>query len=81
MNALQNISILLELAVIILGLLIWLQKKKSYGLFIFLAFLFYMVYDGCRLWTLEVPEIILRIIFAIASLSILIAVWKLYKAD
>ncbi|MEI6883070.1 MAG: hypothetical protein WCO02_01175 [Bacteroidota bacterium] len=81
MNALQNISILLELAVTILGLLIWMQKKKSYGLFIFLTFLIYMVYDGCRLWVLEVPEQVLRPLFAIASLSILIAVWKLYKTD
>ncbi|MEI6890137.1 MAG: hypothetical protein ACOYM0_12070 [Bacteroidales bacterium] len=81
MNAIQNISILLELAVAILGLLIWLQKKKSYGALIFLTFLLYMVYDGCRLWTLEVPEFLLRIIFSLASFSILIAVWKLYKTE
>ncbi|MCX6281904.1 MAG: hypothetical protein NTU51_08070 [Bacteroidetes bacterium] len=81
MNAIQNVSILMELAVTILGLLIWLQKKKSYGAFIFLTFLLYMVYDACKLWTLAVPELILRIIFVVASLSILVAVWKLYKAD
>jgi len=81
MNALQNISILLELAVTILGLLIWLQKKKSYGAFIFLTFLLYMVYDACRLWSLALPEHILAIIFAFASLSVLIAVWKLYKSE
>ncbi len=81
MNALQNISILLELAVSILGLLIWLQKKKSYGAFIFLTFLLYMVYDACKLWSLAIPEFILSIIFAVASLSILLAVWKLYKTD
>lgn len=81
MNTLQNVSILFELAVAILGLLIWLQKKKSYGAFIFLTFLLYMVYDGCRLWTLAVPEPVMRIIFAVASLSILFAVWKLYKSE
>jgi len=81
MNALQNVSILLELAVTILGLLIWLQKKKSFGVYIFFTFLIYMVYDGCKLWSLAVPELVLRILFALASLSILIAVWKLYKSE
>ncbi|MCX6287466.1 MAG: hypothetical protein NTY96_10155 [Bacteroidetes bacterium] len=81
MNALQNVSILLELAVAILGLLIWLQKKKSYGAFIFITFLLYMVYDASRLWNLAIPELILRLLFAVASLSILLAVWKLYKTE
>jgi len=81
MNALQNFSILLELAVTILGLLIWLQKKKSYGAFIFLTFLLYMVYDASRLWSLAIPELVLRCIFAVASFSILIAVWDLYKSE
>jgi hypothetical protein len=81
MNAIQNISILLELAVTILGFLIWIQRKKSYGAFIFLTFLIYVVYDTIRLWTLAVPEIIVRILFAVASVSILIAVWKLYKSE
>lgn len=81
MNALQNISILVELAISILGLLIWIQKKKSYGAFIFLTFILYVVYDTIRLWQLTVPELIVRIIFATASFSILIAVWMLYKAD
>ena len=81
MDALQNISILLELAVTILGLLIWLQKKKSYGAFIFLTFILYMVYDISRHWDLAIPEAVLRSVCAVASLSILIAVWKLYKTD
>jgi len=81
MNAIQNFSILLELAVAILGLLIWLQKKKTYGICIFITFILYMVYDGCRLWALEVPELVLRLMFAVATLSILVAVWRLYKTD
>jgi hypothetical protein len=81
MNALQNISILLELAVAILGLIIWLQKKKSYGALIFFTFLIYIVYDGSKLWSIEIPELVLRILFALASLLILLAVWKLYKSE
>ena len=81
MNAIQNISILVELAVTILGLLIWLQKKKSYGAFIVLTFLIYMVYDASRLWSLAIPELVLRLLFAVASISILVAVWILYKSE
>ena len=81
MNELQTLSILIELAVAILGLLIWFHKKKVYGGYIFLTFILYMVYDLAKLWSLAIPELILRILFAIASISILIAVWRLYKAD
>ncbi|MEI6455247.1 MAG: hypothetical protein WCO93_03075 [bacterium] len=81
MNALQTFSILIELAIAILGVTIWLQKKKAYGGFLFLTFAIYVFYDLARLWALSVPELILRISFAIATLSMLIAVWRLYKAD
>jgi len=81
MNSIQNFSILLELAVAILGLLIWIQKKKIYGALIFVTYVLYMVWDISRLWGLAIPELILRILFAIASISILVAVWKLYKTE
>jgi hypothetical protein len=81
MNALQTFSILLELAIGILGVTIWLQKKKGYGGFVFLTYAIYVFYDLARLWDLTVPEPVLRISFCIATLSMLIAVWKLYKAD
>jgi len=81
MNALQTFSILIELAIAILGVTIWLQKKKSYGGYIFLTFAIYVFYDIARLWTLAVPELVLRIAFAISCMSMLIAVWRLYKTD
>jgi len=81
MNALQTFSILIELAIAILGVTMWLQKKKSYGGYIFLTFAIYVFYDIARLWTLGVPELVLRIFFAIATLSMLVVAWKLYKAD
>jgi hypothetical protein len=34
-----------------------------------------------KLWGLCVPELLLRTLFAIASISALIAVWKLYRAE
>ena len=81
MNSIQNFSILIELAVAILGLLIWIQKRKVYGALIFLTFVLYMVWDISKLWSLAIPELLLRILFAIATISILIAVWKLYKTE
>jgi len=81
MNELQTLSILIEVAVAILGLLIWFHKRKACGGYIFLTFTIYMVYDLAKLWSLAIPELLLRILFAIASISILIAVWRLYRAD
>jgi hypothetical membrane protein len=81
MNSIQNFSILLELAVAILGLLIWIQKKKTFGALIFVTYVLYMVWDISKLWSLAIPELVLRILFAVASISILMAVWKLYKTE
>jgi len=81
MNALQTFSILLELAIAIIGVTIWLQKKKGYGGFFFLTYAIYVFYDLARLWEFTIPEPVLRISFAVATFSMLIAVWKLYKAD
>jgi hypothetical protein len=81
MNSIQNFSILIELAVAILGLLIWIQKKKAYGALILLTYVLYMVWDISKLWALAIPELVLRLLFAVASISILLAVWKLYKTE
>ena len=81
MNALQTFSILIELAVAILGVTIWLQKKKAYGGYIFLTFAIFVFYDLSKLWALAIPEMVLRIAFAVSCLSMLIAMWRLYKAD
>jgi len=81
MNALQTFSILVELAVAILGLIIWLQKKKIYGGYIFLAFIIFVFYDLAKLWGMDISELVLRILFAVACLSSLIGVWRLYKLE
>ncbi len=81
MNELQTFSIFVELGIAILGLLIWFHKKKAFGGYIFTTFCIYVFYDLAKLWSLDIPELILRILFALASLSMLIAVWKMYKQD
>ncbi len=81
MNELQTLSIIIEMAVAILGLLLWLQHRKIIGAYVFITFSVYVFYDLVKLWGLCVPELLLRILFAIASISALIAVWKLYRAE
>lgn len=79
MNTLQMISILLELTVTILGVLIALEKKKSYGWCIALTFAIYVIYDTSRLLAIAIPEDLLRILFFIATISILFGVWQIYN--
>jgi hypothetical protein len=81
MNEIQTFSIIIEMAVAILGLLLWLQHRKMIGAYVFLTFSIYVFYDLVKLWHLGIPELLLRILFAIASISALIAIWKLYRAE
>jgi hypothetical protein len=81
MNTIQTFSILIELVVAIIGITIWLQKKKSYGGFIFLSFIIFVFYDIARLWDFGVSELILCILFAISCISMLLAVWQIYKSN
>ncbi len=81
MNELQTFSIIIEMAIAILGLLLWLQRRKITGAYLFFTFSIYVFYDLVKLWGLGVSEIILRISFACASVSALIAVWRLYRSE
>lgn len=76
---LTYISIIIELVIAIIGLLIFFNKKKIYGLGIFLTFIIYVFYDLVRLMNYNIYEGILQIIFFIASLSALWFVIKFYK--
>jgi hypothetical protein len=79
MEAVQLISILMEAAVVVLGVKIATEKKKQYGWFIALTFGVYVVYDMSNLFNFGFPSGLLRTLFFIASASILYAVWQLYK--
>lgn len=79
MIALHYLSILLEAAIAIFGLLIYVQKKKLFGLGFLVTFGIYVFYDLARLLTWTISQNILYLIFFIASLSALLTVWHLYK--
>jgi len=76
---LQYLSILIEVVIAILGLMIVFKKKKNYGWGIFLTFAIYVFYDYAKLTNLKTSANILYIMFFIASLSALWAVWMIYK--
>ena len=79
MEKLQMISILLELAVMTLGVLIALSKRKIYGWGITLTFAIYVFYDCAKLFAFSLNPHVLSGIFFTATLSILWAVYLLYR--
>ncbi len=78
MNALQTISILLELMVVALGIMLVVGKKKMYGWCIALTFMLYVFYDLANLLSLHISEETLDILFFMATLSILWAIWNIF---
>ena len=78
MEFLQYISILIELAIAVLGI-IMIFKKKSYGWFFLVTFGIYVSYDFIRLRGMTISLDILYILFFIATISALILAWKIYR--
>ncbi len=78
MNALQVISILLEVLVVALGIMLVVGKKKMYGWCIALTFVLYIFYDLVDLLSLHISQDSLGILFFMATISILWAVWNIF---
>jgi len=78
MNSLHLLSILLEAVVAALGVMLAISKKKMYGWCIAVTFVLYVVYDLANLMTWNISLDTLYMIFFVATLSILWAVWNLF---
>lgn len=78
MNALQMISILLEVFVVALGIMLVVGKKKMYGWCIALTFVLYILYDLVNLLSLHISQDSRVILFFIATISILWAIWNIF---
>ena len=76
---LQYLSIIIEAIVAILGLFIVFEKKKNYGWGIFLTFAIYVFYDLTKFMNYPIPSDVLTVLFFVASISALYAVWVIYK--
>jgi hypothetical protein len=79
LETIQYLSIIIEVIVAILGAMIFFQKKKKYGLGIFLTFAIYVFYDFAKLVGYSVSSDVLYAIFFVATVSALVAVWMIYK--
>jgi hypothetical protein len=78
MSSIHTISVLLEIIVVALGILIALGKKKKYGWFIALTYVLYVIYDLANFWSLNISKDLLYIIFLVATLSVLWAIWNIF---
>ena len=72
-------SIAIELIIFAFGIVLAVQKKKIFGWFIALTFCIYCLYDLDRFLDATVSPDILSVIFFIATISILCAVWLIYR--
>jgi len=75
----QYVSIFIEVLIAVLGLLIVFQKKKIYGWGIFLTFAIYIIYDLAKLNVFIIFDAYLYLLFFIASISALWAVFEIYR--
>jgi len=79
MNLLDLASLFLEGLVVLLALMIAVSKKRRYGYLIALTFAIYVFYDATRFLFLNVDQNLTSVLFLVASISILGAVWLIYR--
>lgn len=77
---LQYFSIGIEVLIALIGLGIFFKNKKGYGLGIFLTFAIYVFYDYAKLTSMNVDGNMLYILFFIASISMLVVAFNLYRS-
>jgi hypothetical protein len=75
---LQEISIAVEVIIVVFSVLIFIRKKQIYGYGFALTFLLYVFYDLVRLLNFSVDEGLIRALFFVATLSGLVAIINAY---
>ena len=79
LEKIQYLSILIEVIVAALGIMIFFDKKKKYGIWIFTTFAIYVFYDLVNMVGSEINRDVLYLLFFIATASILCSVWMIYR--
>jgi hypothetical protein len=79
MELLHWASIALEAVIALIGANIALVKKRAFGWGFFVTFAIYVFYDLAKYYSLDISSDLLYVIFFIATLSALWAVWQLHK--
>jgi len=78
-TSLQVLSVGIEILAVIAGLALAVRKKKVYGWFISLTFVLYVIFDLTRIYSQGISPDLHSLVFLIASLSILTALWLIYR--
>jgi hypothetical protein len=78
---LQPVSITIEVIICGIGLGIGMMKKKIFGWLIALTFAIYVVYDISAFSGEGLSSSTSSVIFLIASISMLVAVWLLFSRE
>ena len=78
-DAVQLASVLIEIIIAIIAIVIATQKRKTCGWLIALTFGLYVLFDLSRLGVLPLAADLISVLFLIASLSMLGAVWLMYR--
>ena len=76
---LQPISILIEVVICVLCLFIAVKNKQKFGWFIALTFGIYVLYDLSAYTRTLLSAEVMALVFLVASLSMLSAVWMLFR--
>jgi hypothetical protein len=78
-NLLQTLAVLVEFTIAVLGVLIAIQNKKTYGWFIAATFSLYVLFDIYRIFALPLSADLQGFIFFIACCLMMCAAWLLYN--
>ena len=78
-GTIQLIATLTEVVIALIAFLIGWQKKRLYGWLIAVTFGLFVIFDLARIFALEVAADKYSLLLLIACLSMLYAVWLLWK--
>jgi hypothetical protein len=75
----QPVSILIEAAIVVLACMLATRRHRRWGWFLAVTFAIYVLYDTARYFALNIPGDLLAVLFFIASISALWAVWQAFS--
>ncbi|MGB7788960.1 hypothetical protein [Methanoregula sp.] len=80
-DILELVAILSELTVAVVAIFIATRKNRTYGWFIALTFTLFVIFDLVRIFTLDMSADLHALIFLVACLSMVYAVWLIERAQ
>ncbi|MDD3662198.1 MAG: hypothetical protein PHG63_04000 [Candidatus Dojkabacteria bacterium] len=79
MEILHWFSIAVEAVIALMGISLALTRKRVYGWGFFVTFSLYVFYDLAKHYELDISSDLLYVVFFVATVSALWAVWQLLK--